>query len=80
MVKWCILLSSEYEVDAWFKAMTDYHRLRHFKNGISSVTQWTGKEHKEMECVIVTVLAGLVDSRVLKALCATIDFIYYAQY
>jgi hypothetical protein len=60
--------------------MTDYHGLRHFKKGISSISQWTGKEHKEMERVFVTVLAGLVDSRVLKAVRATIDFIYYAQY
>jgi hypothetical protein len=80
VVKWCISLSSEYEVDARFKAMTDYHGLRHFKKGISSISQWTGKEHKEMERVFVTVLAGLVDSRVLKAVRATIDFIYYAQY
>ncbi|KAN0103980.1 hypothetical protein V8E52_011444, partial [Russula decolorans] len=80
VVKWCISLSSEYEVDARFKAMTDYHGLRHFKKGISSISQWTGKEHKEMERVFVTVLAGLVDSRVLKAVRATIDFIYYVQY
>jgi hypothetical protein len=80
LVKWCTLLTSEEEVDARFKAMTNYHGLRHFKKGISSVSQWTGKEHKEMERVIVTVLAGLVDSRVLKVVRATIDFIYYAQY
>ena len=33
-----------------------------------------------MERVIVTILAGLVDSRVLKVARAAIDFIYYAQY
>jgi len=80
LVKWCTSLTSEGEVDARFKAMTNYHDLRHFKKGISSVSQWTGKEHKEMERVIVTILAGLVDSRVLKAVRTTIDFIYYAQY
>ena len=80
VVKWCTLLTSEDEVDARFKAMTDYQGLRHFKKGISSVSQWTGKEHKEMEHVIVTVLPGLVDSRVLKAVRAILDFIYYAQY
>ncbi len=80
LIKWCTLLTSEYEVDARFKAITNYHGLRHFNKGISSVSQWTGKEHKEMERVIVSVLSGLVDSRVLKAVRATIDFIYYAQY
>ena len=33
-----------------------------------------------MEHVIVTILAGLVNSQVLKAARATIDFIYFAQY
>ena len=80
IVKWCTSLASENEVDARFKAMTNYQGLRHFQKGISSISQWTGKEHKEMERVIVTVLAGLVDVRVLKAVRAVIDFIYYAQY
>lgn len=80
LVKWCTSLTSEDEVDARFKAMTNYHGLRHFKKGISSVSQWTGKEHKEMERVIVTILAGLVDPRVLRAVRAVLDFIYYAQY
>jgi len=80
LMKWCTSIASEDEVDARFKAMTDYHGLRHFKNGISSVSQWTGKEHKEMQRVIVTVLAGLVDSKVLAAVRGALDFIYYAQY
>ena len=73
-------LCSEDEIDARFKAMTDYQGLRHFKKGISLISQWTGKKHKEMERVIVTVLAGIVDSRVLKAVHAALNFIYYAQY
>jgi Plavaka transposase len=80
LMKWCTSIASEDEVDARFKAMTDYHGLRHFKNGISSVSQWTGKEHKEMQRVIITVLAGEVDSTVLAAVRGALDFIYYAQY
>jgi hypothetical protein len=80
LVKWCTSLASECEIDARFKAMTDHQGLRHFDKGISSISQWTGKEHKEMERVIVTVLAGIVDIRVLKAVSAVVDFIYYAQY
>lgn len=80
LVKWCTSLSSEDEIDARFKSMTNYQGLRHFKKGISTISQWTGKEHKEMERVIVAVLSGIVDSRVLKAVRAILDFIYYAQY
>jgi hypothetical protein len=80
LVKWCTSIASEKEVDARFQAMTDYQGLRHFKKGISSISQWTGKEHKEMERVIVCVLAGVVDPQVLLAVRAVLDFIYYAQY
>jgi hypothetical protein len=80
LVKWCTWLTSEAEIDARFKAMTDYQGLRHFKKGISSISQWTGKEYKEMERVIVAVLAGVVDSGVLNTVRAALDFIYYAQY
>ncbi|KAJ7177335.1 hypothetical protein C8R43DRAFT_1084604 [Mycena crocata] len=50
-----------------------------FKKGISSVSQWTGTEHKEMQRVFVGVLAGAVNAKVLTVVKALIDFIYYAQ-
>ncbi|KAH7903659.1 hypothetical protein BJ138DRAFT_1107490, partial [Hygrophoropsis aurantiaca] len=67
LVKWCTVLVGEKEIDARFRAMSGYSGLRHFKNGISSVSQWTGREHKEMERVFVGLLAGAVEDRVLKA-------------
>ncbi len=63
LVKWCTDIVSEDEIDAQFKAMTSFAGLRHFKKGISSVSQWTGTEHKEMEKVFVGVLAGAISSR-----------------
>ncbi|KAJ7108159.1 hypothetical protein C8R44DRAFT_834159 [Mycena epipterygia] len=47
--------------------------------GISTVSQWTGREHKEMQRVFVGVLAGAVSAKVLTVVKALIDFIYYAQ-
>lgn len=61
--------------------MPTHPSLRHFKNGISSVSQWTGREHKEMEKVFIGVLAGAADdSRVIKAASALLDFIYIASF
>ncbi|KAI6017981.1 hypothetical protein BKA83DRAFT_4058579 [Pisolithus microcarpus] len=79
LVQWCTSIIGEKEMDARFQAMTQYPSLRQFKKGISSVSQWTGTEHKEMERVFVGLLAGAVDDRVLLVARSLLDFIYYAQ-
>ncbi|KAJ7063849.1 hypothetical protein C8F01DRAFT_1274678 [Mycena amicta] len=78
LVKWCQELLGEDEFDARFKAMNGHPGLRHFTNGISSVSQWTGTEHKEMERVFLCVMAG-AEPRVLTAVKSLLDFIYHAQ-
>jgi len=82
LVKWCTSLVGEAEIDARFKAMKGYPGLRHFKKGISLVSQWTGAEHKQMQRVFVALLAGApnVNDRVLLVVRALTDFIYYAQF
>ncbi|KAG2034075.1 hypothetical protein BDR03DRAFT_935443 [Suillus americanus] len=79
LVKWCIDIIGEDEMDARFKAIPNYPGLRHFKKGISSVKQWTGCEHKEMQRVFVGLLSGAVPSRVLVVARSILDFSYYAQ-
>ncbi|OBZ74731.1 hypothetical protein A0H81_05568 [Grifola frondosa] len=49
------------EIDYRFKAMPTHPTLRHFKKGISLVTQWTGTEYKNMEKVFLGVLTGASD-------------------
>lgn len=60
LVKWCLEIVGEDEMDSRFKVMPDYPGLRHFKKGISTVRQWTGTEHKEMQRVFIGLLAGAV--------------------
>ncbi|KAG1846744.1 hypothetical protein F4604DRAFT_1884130 [Suillus subluteus] len=79
LVKWCVDIIGEEEVDAWFKAIPDYPGLWHFKKGISTVKQWTGSEHKEMQRVFVGLLTGAVPSWVLVVARSILDFLYYAQ-
>ncbi|KAJ7214180.1 hypothetical protein B0H12DRAFT_1242211 [Mycena haematopus] len=79
LVKWCTEIVGAAELDARFKAMNAFAGLRHFKKGISTISQWTGAEHKEMARVFLGVLAGAVSARVLTVVKALIDFIYYAQ-
>ncbi|KAG1800491.1 hypothetical protein EV424DRAFT_1474849 [Suillus variegatus] len=79
LVKWCLDIIGEDELDAHFKAIPNYPGLRHFRKGISTVKQWTGTEHKEMQRVFLGILAGAVPSQVLVVARAILDFSYYAQ-
>ncbi|KAG1886255.1 hypothetical protein F4604DRAFT_1969781 [Suillus subluteus] len=79
LVKWCIDIVGEEEMDARFKAVPNYPGLRHFKKGISTVKQWTGREHKEMQRVFIGLLTSAVPSRVLVVARSILDFSYYAQ-
>ncbi|TBU37509.1 hypothetical protein BD309DRAFT_905077 [Dichomitus squalens] len=69
------------ELDRRFKAMPSHPGLRHFKRGISLVSQWTGTEYKHMEKVFVGAMTGgISDPEVLLAVRAVLDFIYYAHF
>ncbi|KAI0628841.1 hypothetical protein C8Q77DRAFT_1067440 [Trametes polyzona] len=68
------------EVDRQFKAMPQHADLRHFKNGISLVSQWTGTEFRHMQKTFLGVVAGAADERVTLAVRAVLDFIYLAHF
>jgi hypothetical protein len=70
----------EAEIDRRFRAMPRGTNLRHFKKGISLVSQWTGTEYKNMEKVFLGVLAGQLEPGLICVICATLDFIYYAHF
>ncbi|KAJ6457475.1 hypothetical protein C8R47DRAFT_1328444 [Mycena vitilis] len=79
LVKWCTEIIGKLEVDARFRAMPSHPGVRHFKNGISTVSQWTGTEHKEMEKVFLGLIAAGADKEMVKAVRGLIDFAYFAS-
>ena len=79
LVKWCAAIIGEKELDNRFKVMNGFPGLRHFKKGISSVTQWTGTEHKEMEKILLGIVIGVLPSRAITVVQALLDFIYLSR-
>jgi hypothetical protein len=69
----------EREIDNRFKAMNGYPGLRRFKKGITSVTQWTGTEHKEMEKILLGITIGGIPNRMIPVVRSLLDFIYLSQ-
>ena len=80
LMQWCLNLIGKKEIDACFQAMSQYPGLRHFKKGISTIPQWTGTEHKEMERVFIGLLSGAAKDNILVIAHSLLYFIYYAQF
>lgn len=68
------------EVDGRFKCMPAHPELRHFRQGVSLVSQWTGTEYKNMEKVFLGVIAGAAPKEVALAVRGLLDFIYFAHF
>ena len=80
IVSWSQEIAGEEELDEQFRCMTDHPALRYFKKGISTISQWTSTEAKDIEKIFICLLSGSVQSDVMKAVRATGDFIFYAQF
>ncbi|KAF7370020.1 hypothetical protein MSAN_00632000 [Mycena sanguinolenta] len=79
LVAWCTEIIGKLEIDKRFREMPDHHGVRHFKNGISTVSQWTGTEHKEMEKVFLGLIAAGAHPQMVAAVRGLIDFAYFAS-
>lgn len=80
LFQWCQDILGTAEMDQRFSAMPSHPSLRHFHRGVSHLTQWTGKEAKQLERVFVGTMVGAVDNRTLTAIRALLDFFVLAQY
>ncbi|QRV77014.1 plasma membrane ATPase 4 [Ceratobasidium sp. AG-Ba] len=78
LTKWAAHIVGSKVIDERHKTMPEYHGMRHFKNGISSVSQWTGRELKEMAKVLLPVIADC-NHEVVQAARSILDFVYLAH-
>ncbi|KAG9030543.1 hypothetical protein FS837_003250 [Tulasnella sp. UAMH 9824] len=81
LFKWCTSRKKD-EVDARFTRLPPFNGLRHFSKGISTISQFTGNEHREMEKVFIGIMINLHDEDpdIVRAARSLLDFIYLAHY
>ena len=77
--KWCINALGGYKIDFRFSILQPQTGYQHFKEGISSLKQVTGRDHRDIQCYIIPIIADAIFSHFLIAICALLDFHYLAQ-
>ena len=80
ILQWAKRWATPEELDRRIARLQHWVGRRHFPNGFTRYRQHTGKETKALERILLGVLTGLVDGRVLRAVRALQDFITVAQY
>ncbi|KAL1705648.1 hypothetical protein EV121DRAFT_279498 [Schizophyllum commune] len=80
LVSWCQELLGADELDRRLRTLPHAFGLRHFDNGITSLSQLSGSDRKQIAKVLLGCLVGAIPNRGLKACRGLLDFIYYAQY
>lgn len=80
VLEWCGVLMDEEELDCRVRTLPPAFGTRHFKNGISSLSQVSGSERKDMARILLGCLVGRIPNDVMLTFRALLDFIYLAQY
>ncbi|QRV81589.1 hypothetical protein RhiJN_09604 [Ceratobasidium sp. AG-Ba] len=81
VAEWTEEILGEAELDSRFMAMPKAKNLRHFKRGITSVSQWTGRETKEMVKQYLPIVAEdpKIPDDFVKMVHALLDFLHLAE-
>jgi len=80
LVSWCQKALGARRLDARIRTLPPTYGVRHFKNGISALSQVLGGERKNMAKILLGCLVGAVPKGGILAVAGLLDFIYIAQY
>ena len=80
LILWSQDTMTEGELDRRIRCLPPSFGVRHFKNGISALSQISGGERKEMAKILLGCLVGKMNNQGLRACTAILDFIYMARY
>ncbi|KIY44276.1 hypothetical protein FISHEDRAFT_29189, partial [Fistulina hepatica ATCC 64428] len=74
LITWAQELMSKEELDARISRLPPAYGVRHFKNGISKLSQVSGPERKQISHILLACLVGKVPRRPLIAIRALLEF------
>ena len=77
--KWCIHAVGSAEIDLRFSLLQPCVGFCHFKAGISSLKQVTGRDHRNVQRYIIPIIADAVPKEFILCIRALSDFRYLAQ-
>ncbi|KAI6105052.1 hypothetical protein EDD16DRAFT_1695759 [Pisolithus croceorrhizus] len=78
-IRWVINIIGGEELDHCLAALQLRVGTRHWPNGVSTLKQCTGREHRDLEKLLPAVAAGALPDDVLCTLRAITEFIFLAQ-
>ncbi|KIJ53862.1 hypothetical protein M422DRAFT_85147, partial [Sphaerobolus stellatus SS14] len=78
--QWNINYVTPFEIDNRVQRLPKTPGFRHFSGGISKISQWSGREAKDLEHIFLPLLAGIQTPNVIKATRAELDFIYHVDW
>ncbi|KAI0720854.1 hypothetical protein C8Q72DRAFT_890516 [Fomitopsis betulina] len=75
-----ICIAKGEELDQRIRCLPPAYGTRHFKNGISALSQVSGSKRKDMAHILLGCLVGRIPHALMLTLRALLDFIYIVQY
>lgn len=78
-VQWCIRLLGEAEINFRFNILQPRTGFRHFEEGIAGLKQSTGREHRDIQRYIVSIITGIAPRSFIIAIRSLMDFRYLSQ-
>ncbi|EPS93773.1 hypothetical protein FOMPIDRAFT_1055679 [Fomitopsis schrenkii] len=80
VMEWSTDLLDKHELDRHIWCLSPAYGTRHFRNGITALSQVSGMERKHMVRILLACLVRKIPVKVVLVFRALLDFIYLAQY
>ena len=86
LIVWLVGIFGLAAINTRCRAIPPNHKVTLFSKGITNLSQVSGQEHKKICCILLGLIHDLPvpdgqdPSRIVRAVCAVMDFLFIAQY